>query len=81
MKVYVIEETNSDFHGIESFRYRSLVKGVVGPWRYGNKDKAKKDGEQHQAIMERLYPQLRDDYQGSMAIHNLGELSSVEDHE
>ena len=75
MKVYVIDEGNPSLSGVYPYRFRSLANSTVGKWheRGRTKEKAQQEGEQHQAIMERLYPQLRDDYQGNMAI--LGKLS------
>ena len=63
MKVYVIDKGNPSLSGVYPYRFRSLANSTVGKWheRGRTKEKAQQEGEQHQAIMERLYPQLRDD--------------------
>ena len=61
-KIYVIDKGNPSLLGAYSYRFRSLANSTVGKWHEndGAKEKAQREGEQHQAIMERIYPQLRD---------------------
>ena len=55
MKVYCLE-SRSTYYGAE-FRFRSLYNGTIGVWRCGKdaKDDARKDGEDHKALLAQIH--------------------------
>ena len=53
-KMYGIEERETDYYGSHRYRFYSLYNGTRGAW-YHNKEKAIKDGEAHQRIIQTLY--------------------------
>jgi hypothetical protein len=60
MKVYVIATGYDPEVKATTYQYRSLVTGASGAEWYQQAG-AEDEGKQHQVIMERLYPQLRED--------------------
>ena len=59
MKLYTLEGIETDDLNYRKYRFRSLVTSCIGSFNY-NKDLAIKEGEQHQKIMIKIYPQLEE---------------------
>lgn len=58
MKIYIIESKFDEF-GEYTYRYKSLYNGATGNW-FDTEQEAGQQGKQHQKIIEKIHPELKD---------------------
>lgn len=58
-KLYIIERRKNSVIDSPEYRFNSLANGSRGLWHF-SKESAEEEGEEHQAILQAMYPRLED---------------------